>query len=900
MRKWYLKSIEEVKEQLDTSENGLALDQVQERLDKYGENVLPSEPPPSVIKIFIQQFKSPLMYILLIAAVVSFFLKEYMDAAFIFIALLLNSVIGTYQEWNAAKSAASLQKIVPQKALVIRDSHKKEIDVKDVVPGDVIVLEAGLRVPADLRLIRANGLEIDESLLTGESLPVTKNIQILNDESIPLGDRTNIAFASTVITRGSGLGIVTATGWSTEIGKIAKVLSAEDTKTPLVHRMESFTKNITVVILLVAAMLGFFAFNKGFEIDTVFFMAIALAVSAIPEGLPIGITVALSIGMRRMAQRHVIVRKLLALEGLGSCTVIASDKTGTLTHNQLTLKIISFPGEKQFEVTGEGYNPQGGLKGVNHQAGPEFSRLKRLAEIGVLCNEATFYQKDQQWHYYGDSVDIAFLVLGEKLGLRHNELLEQQPSTGIIPFDAQLRYAAAFNQQGDKVRVAVKGAYETILSRCGSMLGTNGLAPLDKEMIEQNASQLAEKGYRVLALADGLIENQDNYDDNDIAGLTFLGLVGMIDPLRQEAKAAVRECRQAGVKVCMVTGDHPLTALSIARELDIAHSKADVITGIELKGCCDKENRPEFLNIVNSKTVFSRVEPFQKQLIVKAMMDNGHFVAVTGDGVNDAPALKEANIGVAMGTGTDVAKETADIVLTDDNFASLVAGIEQGRGAYNNIRKIVYLLISMSVAEILLFTFSIIGGYPLPLLAVQILWLNLVTNGIQDIALAFEPLEGDEMKRKPRPPQEGIFERLMIEQTLVSGVFVGIIGFIAWIFFLDYLKMSEFTARNSLLLLLVFFENYHVLNCRSERKSVFRIPFFSNKILIGAVLLAQGLHVLSMNLPIMQTVLSVEPVSFSQWLYTLVLSVAILLVMEVYKFIKQKKDSNRTAELDQI
>lgn len=422
------------------------------------------------------------------------------------------------------------------------------------------------------------------------------------------------------------------------------------------------------------------------------------------------------------------------------------------------------------------------------------------------------------------------------------------------------------------------------------MLQGDAAVPVDAELIEGDALRLAEKGYRVLALADGCMSSQASYDDHDAADLTFLGLICMIDPLRQEAKEAVEECKQAGVKVCMVTGDHPLTALAIARELGIAAGREDIITGGELHDSYLNETPEELLRIIDTKTVFARVEPTQKQLIVKTQADNGHFVAVTGDGVNDAPALKEANIGVAMGTGTDVAKETADIVLTDDNFASLVAGIEEGRIAYNNIRKIAYLLLSMAVAEVLLFILSIGFGYPLPLIAVQILWLNLATNGLQDMAMAFEPGEGDEMQQAPRSPQEGVFNKIMVQQMFVSGIYVGLVGFLAWIFFLDHLGMNEFTARNSLLLMLVLFENFHVFNCKSERKSLFRIPFFGNKVLLAAVIGAQGLHLLSMHLPIMQRALHLEPVSLTQWIYTLLFSMTIMIVMELFKFIIRKRD----------
>lgn len=890
MTKWYLKSTREVKQRLNTTKNGLSYEEAEHRLAQYGQNVLPGEQSPSIVKIIIQQFKSPLMYILLIAAVGSFLLRHYNDAAFIFFALLLNSIVGTHQEWNAAKRTLALQSIVPLTALVIRAGEKKEVDVKDVVPGDIVILETGLRVPADLRLLTARRLEIDESLLTGESVPVIKCSAVLGGETIPLGDRANIAFAGTMVTRGAGLGIVTDTGLNTEMGRIAEVMTGPETKTPLVLRMESFTKNIIVVISLVIFLVGMFAFCKGFHIETIFFIAVALAVSAIPEALPIAITVALSIGLQRMAGRNVILRKLVALEGLGSCTLISSDKTGTLTHNQLTLKFIFLPEGKEFEVTGEGYTPVGTIKRNKiPPEPPELIRLHRLAETGVLCNEATFYEKDKQWYYHGDSVDIALLVFGEKLGLRRRELLAREAQVGTIPFDARRKYAATFHKKEDGVRVAVKGAHEVLLTQCRTMQKGNNMVPVDGGLIEREALRLAEKGYRVLALAGGLIESKESYDDRDLSDLNFLGLICMIDPLRQEAKRAVRQCKGAGVKVCMVTGDHPLTALTIARELGIAETDGDVITGLELQDSYENKAPEEYLETIDTKTVFARVDPTQKQSIVKAQLDNGHFVAVTGDGVNDAPALKQANIGVAMGTGTDVAKETADIVLADDNFASLVAGIEEGRVAYNNIRKIVYLLLSMAVAEVILFVLSIGWGYPLPLTAVQILWLNLATNGVQDMAMSFEPGEGNEMQKAPRPPREGIFDRIMIQQMAVSGVFVGVVGFCAWVFFLSHLGMSEFAARNSLLLLLVFFENFHVFNCRSEQTSLFKIPFFGNKPLVGTVIFAQGLHVLCMNLPFMQKVLGLQPVEFIHWFSTLLFSTTIIMVLELYKFLQTRQ-----------
>ncbi|MEW6622925.1 MAG: HAD-IC family P-type ATPase [Bacillota bacterium] len=895
MKKWHLHDFNTVLEELETGMDGLSEEQVNERLKKYGENVLPSEPPPSIVKIFIRQFISPLIYILLAAGIVSLFLKEYIDAGFIFTVLLLNSIIGTYQEYNAAKSASALQNVVPHLAQVIRERYKAEIDVKEVVPGDIVILEAGQRVPADLRLIKTNNLEIDESLLTGESLPVAKHTDTLEGEDISLGDRKNIAYASTVVSRGSGLGVVVGTALQTEIGKIAQFISAPaEANAPLVQRMEVFSKNVALAVLGAAAILGMIALARGIEAQAVFFMAVALAVSAIPEGLPVGLTVTLSIGMNRMAQRNVIVRKLVAVEGLGSCTVIASDKTGTLTHNELTVKLLQLPDGKKFVITGEGYNPEGHVKPLEHAVLDEQDKisLRRLIEASVLSNEAAFYQRGETWRYQGDSVDVAFLVLGVKEGIKQEELLKSYPQVGVIPFDAQHRYAAAFHETNGKIRAAVKGAYEALLPMCKTMLNEKGgEEPVDPDHIEQMAFKISEQGYRVLALADGLIDKPAdsnpgeaaNLDETSLTGLTFLGLVGMIDPLRAEAKAAVKESIGAGVQVNMVTGDHPLTALAIARELGIAQSIDQVITGSELAKCCAETESDKFSSIVGSKTVFARVEPLQKQLIVKGLMDKGHFLAVTGDGVNDAPALKEANIGVAMGSGTDAAKETADIVLTDDNFASIVAGIEEGRVAYDNIRKVIYLLVSTGFAEIVLFTLAILLGFPIPLLAAQILWLNLVTNGVQHIALAFEPNEGDVMKRKPRSPEEGIFNPLMIREVLISGAFMGIVAFGLWAYLVGYLGWHEFAARNSVLLLMVLFENFHVLNCRSERKSIFRMPFFSNRLLIYAIIIAQAIHLVSMQIPFMQMVLSIEPITFVQWFTTMLIASTVLITMEIFK-----------------
>jgi magnesium-transporting ATPase (P-type) len=518
-------------------------------------------------------------------------------------------------------------------------------------------------------------------------------------------------------------------------------------------------------------------------------VAVALAVSAIPEGLPVAMTVALSIGVNRVAKRNVIVRKLTAVEGLGSCTCIASDKTGTLTVNQQTVKLISLLSGERFTVSGEGYVGEGEVLTeagniINHEAR---LRLEEIARTSVLCNEASLLRDNREWKHHGDAIDVALLAFAYKLGLYPESVRREVETVGEIPFESERRYAAKFYREGKRVNVAVKGAIEAVLPFCQSIRIGEWIVGVNSEKIEKEALSLSENGYRVLAIAYGELGDGKEprvFEEKDMPPLTLLGLVCFIDPLRPEAKEAVEKCKRAGVRVVMITGDHPAKALAISRELSIADSWKDLVTGKQLAEIGSPEN-PEFLNTVKSVHVFARVTPLQKLHIVDGLIKSGHFVAVTGDGVNDAPALRKANIGVAMGSGIDVAKDTASIIVTDDNFASIVAGIEEGRFAYDNIRKVTYLLISTGAAEIVLFTLALFVGLPLPLFAVQLLWLNLVTNGIQDVALAFEAGESEAMNRPPRKPKEGIFNKLMVQQTVVSGTTMGLLSFGVWYWLLE-------------------------------------------------------------------------------------------------------------------
>lgn len=874
---------------VQSSREGLSEEQAAERLAEFGPNSLPAKKPPGIVTIFLHQFLSPLIYILLTAGSVSLFIGEATDAFFIFAVILLNAGLGTFQEWKAEQSASALQNLLQIYALVLRDGGKKRIAGEDLVPGDVVLLEEGSRIPADLRLFEAYNLTTDESLLTGESQSVAKQTERL-PEHLPLSERSNMAFAGSTVSSGRGSGVVIATGLRTELGQIAKAVTlAETTKPPLLIRMEGFARQISYVALGFIGVLAAISITKGLSYAEVFFMAVALAVSAIPEGLPVAMTVALSIATTRMARRQVIVRKLTAVEALGSCTCIASDKTGTLTVNKQTVKVVGLPGGKIYAVSGEGYAGVGRVTTAEGEEpdSAEYRNLERLVKTAVLCNDATLTEQSGIWEHQGDAVDVALLALGYKMSLHPATVAAEAEILHDIPFASEHKYAARFYRQNETIEVAVKGAPEAILPFCSTMQIQTGTVPLVRDTIGDEVQALAEGGFRVIAAAHGILAEGGSakLDEQAIPPLCFLGLIGLIDPLRPEAKQAVAKCQRAGVRVVMITGDHPATALSIARELGIAGSSSEMVTGSELEEIGSAEI-PQFLERVKGATVFSRVPPLQKLVIVDALRRLGHFVAVTGDGVNDAPALRRANIGVAMGSGTDVAKDTASLIIVDDNFASIEGGVEEGRFAYDNIRKVIYLLISTGAAEITLFTLALCTGLPLPLLAVQLLWLNLVTNGIQDVALAFEGGEPGTMEKPPRHPSEKIFDRLMVQQTIVSGLAMGLTAFATW-WWLIQTGWQELAARNLILLLMVLLENVHVFNCRSERISAFGIPFRRNRLLIVGVLVAQSVHQLAMHLPLMQKILRVAPVTMTQWFCMLILALSLLLIMELFKILNR-------------
>lgn len=885
-------AIAKIFELLKTSKQGLSTDEVAKRQAQYGTNSLPSKKNAGFVVIFFKQFISPLVFVLLFAAIISIFLGHSTDAGFIFFVLFLNAIIGAVQEFNAQKNAKSLEKIVSSKAFVTRNGEMFEVNAEGIVPGDVIYLQSGDKVPADIRLYECNNLIINESLLTGESMNVTKDIKVQLSDNCTIGDRLNMAFAGTMVSSGRGKGIVTSIGLETQLGTIAKHLHGASTKTPLIIRMEAFTKKISLFIVLIVVIMGIIFYLQGNPIEEILILSVAIAVASIPEGLPVAITIALSIASKRMSKRNVIVKNLPAVEALGSCSYIATDKTGTLTVNELTTTAVSFPGEDVWHITGKGITPEGEVKIPATVADTKKANdlINAIALNSLLCNDAILKLKDDLWVATGDAVDISLMVFAHKKNITRASTENLYTRIAEIPYESENQFQATMHQADSYKIISLKGATERLLTMCSKMHRLAGEVELDAELILAESNRLGEQGFRVLAVAGAQGRDFDinDFEAGKISGLTFFGLVGMIDPLRDESKNAIFVSKQAGINVAMVTGDHPTTALYIAKDLNLAVDENDIVTGNQLKQINDKDGE-DFDHLVMNSHVFSRVEPTQKLEIVKSLMRNGHFVAVTGDGANDSPALKVSNVGIAMGkTGTDVARESADLILTDDNFSSIIAGIEEGRVAYSNIRKVIYLLISTGAAEFLIFVLSILLGLPMPLTAVQLLWMNLVTNGIQDVALAFEKAEGDELSRPPRPMDEAIFNKLMIKRVLMTSSIMSIVSILVYKYYLD-LGLGQFAASNAILLLMVLFENVMIGNCRSETKSAFSISPFKNPFLLLGTLAAQGLHLIAMHVPFLAKMLDIRPVPLKQWGILFLLSLTVLAVVEIDKLIDFKK-----------
>ena len=869
---YYNKEITEIEFELNTSNKGLTHGEVIERQKNHGKNILPKKKNDSIFKIFITEFKDPMIILLLVAIVVSIIAGELFDAIAISVIVLIDALMGTYQENKANNTADSLSKLIKTKVKVIRDDKVVSINAENLVIGDYILLESGDIVSADMRIIEAHNLMIDESVLTGESTQVNKNSEIIEKDDVIISEQTNMLFSGTTVLTGRAKAFVVNIGLETEVGKIANSLnSAEDEKSPLTIRVEKLSKQISILVLIIAIIVTIVLISKNVPYNEIFLSAIALAVSAMPEGLPLALTMSLTIASNKMAKKNAVIRNLKSAEALGSCTVIASDKTGTLTVNEQTAKKIILPNNEEYNITGTGYNFNGKVSGNNIEL------AKEIALLGVINNEATIDNEN----FVGDSIDIAFQVLGKKLNISTYELNILE----MIPYESENKYSAVFYEIDNEVYCTVKGSLEVVKSFCSNINLISDKVNSNK--LENQNEKLSSDGYRVIALARGKIKKQDKYSINDIKNLSFMGMVGFIDPIREEVSLSIKKCYKAGIKVLMITGDHPLTAFSIAKELKLTNDKNQVATGLEI----DKEYEnglDNFDKFIKNKIVFARVTPLQKLKIVESLKRQGEFVAVTGDGVNDTPALKSANIGVAMGSGTDIARETSDMIIVDDNFETIVKGLEEGRVAYANIRKIILFLISCGLAEVLFFCLSILIDLPMPLIAIQLLWLNVVTDGIQDFALSFEKAEKDILNEKPRNPKESIFNKDLMKEIIISGTIIGLIVFVVWYYLIKVQNMDLVLARSYIMTLMVFIQNIHVFNCRSEYQSVLKTSVKSNLLIVIGVIFSVMLQLVVLNVPVFANLLNISAIPYMHLLILFLISLTILIVMEIYKFINKK------------
>jgi len=889
--KWYQMEITSVFSELKSRPEGLTISEVEERRAQHGLNRLPEEEGLSPIQVLLHQFKSPLIYILIVAAVVTALLEEYIDTGVIAAVVILNAIVGFIQEYKAETSVRALKNMVVAKAQVIRDGAKMEIPSEELVPGDIVTLASGAKVPADLRLFEVNELRAEEAALTGESVPVEKTVKQITEENLTPGDQINMAFMGTVIVNGRAKGIVVETGSRTVIGHIARdVRGLEVTETPLQRKIVKFAQFIGLLVLASAAAIVALGIFLGMTLTDVFITAVAAAVATVPEGLPIVVTVTMAIGITRMARRNAIIRKLPAVETLGSTTIICSDKTGTLTKNEMTVKAI-YDGQHGFEVTGSGYDPEGEILHDWDQADEEsLKKLHTVLRIGLLCNESRIIEEDGQVGIDGDPTEGALIISAVKGGLSLEDEKKDYPQVGIIPFESERGFMATLHRQEDGMVIFLKGAPEKVLDMCQTL--PSGEA-LDRERVVKTGERFAEDGLRVLAMAykridNNLLPEQFNHDHlgND---LVFAGLQGMIDPPRQEAIEAIQGCKKAGIRVAMITGDHAVTASAIGRIMGLEKNKEPAITGKELEEMSDED----LFSKVQKTSVYARVSPQHKLRIVQQYMSHGEVVAVTGDGVNDAPALKAAHIGAAMGkTGTDVAREAADMVITDDNFASIFHAVEEGRIVFDNIRKVTMFLIPTGFAAIISILVSMILEIPIPFVAAQLLWINLVTNGLQDVALAFEPGEKDIIKRKPRNPKEGIMSRLMIERSIIVGTIISVGVIFIYKAALDNGYSLEY-ARTMAMTTMVLSQFFQAWNSRSETQSVFRVSLLSNPFLFYSMVAAFIAQVAVIYIPGLQWVFRTVPLSGEDWVKATLIAVSVVIGVEIDKEIRRRSKSSK-------
>ena len=877
---WHHLPVDEVEDLLGTNiKQGMDLFEVKHRQEHFGPNILTPKKGKSTLVRFFLQLNNPLVIILLAAGGITAVLKDPTDALVIFGVVLINAVVGFIQESRAEQSIAALSKTMTTEAVAVRNGMVIRIPATELVPGDVVQLQAGARVPADLRLVSSRDLQITEAALTGESLPVEKDSSLQIDHDAPLAERRNMAYASTLVTYGVGTGIVVATGDITEIGRISQLISnATELETPLTRKISQFSRVLLVAILVLAAITFGIGLLRGQPVVDTMMAAIALAVGAIPEGLPAALTITLAIGVSRMARRRAIIRNLPAVETLGSTTVICSDKTGTLTQNQMTVQEIRTLGG-MYSVEGVGYQPVGAISG----AWTEDHAVAETLKAGFLCNDSQLVEGESGWMIQGDPTEGALLVSARKGQLNPDRTL--YPATlDSIPFDSQHQFMATLHDDG---MVYIKGAAEVLLERCANVLTPSGKTETTGiDTFRQAMEQMASRGLRVLAFARLQKTGAEKITFDDITGLTLLGLQGMIDPPRPEVIAAIQASQKAGITVKMITGDHALTAVAIGRQIGLCRDGCtSVLTGADLSKLTDSE----LIEQVEEVNIFARVAPEQKLRLVEALQAKGHVVAMTGDGVNDAPALKQANIGVAMGiTGTEVSKEAADMVLTDDNFASIEAAVEEGRGVFDNLTKFIAWTLPTNLGEGFVLLAAIISGATLPILPIQLLWINMVTAGILGSTLSLEPKEPGLMERKPRNPDSPILSKALILRILLISLVILIGAFGLFEYSLSQ-GASIAEARTVAVNVIIFVEIFYLFNARSLTLSVFKIGVFSNPWVIGGTLLMVVIQMAYTYIPVMNQAFGSAPLSLEMWGNVLTFGLAAFLLVELEKWLRRRQ-----------
>ncbi|HDR5140316.1 TPA: calcium-translocating P-type ATPase, SERCA-type [Bacillus anthracis] len=867
---WYGMRAHEVEESTNTNVKvGLTEKEAEGRIKKFGTNELEEAKRPSALMVFLAQFKDFMVLVLFGATIVSAFLGEYIDSIAIVAIVIINGILGFFQERKAEKSLEALKELAAPQVTVLRNGKWVKAPSKALVLGDVIKFSSGDRIGADVRLVEASSLYIEESALTGESVPVQKKVEALQGQDVSIGDQKNMAFMGTMITRGSGTGVVVATGMNTAMGQIANMLqNAEQMETPLQRRLEQLGKILIIVALVLTALVVLAGVYQGNEVYHMFLAGVSLAVAAIPEGLPAIVTVALSLGVQRMIKKRAIVRKLPAVETLGCASVICSDKTGTMTQNKMMVTHM-WSGGELWKVTGQGYEPNGSfMKGEKEINAAKTKALYQLLTFGSLCNNANIIQKKKAYVLDGDPTEGALVAAAMKAGITREALKGKFEIIRELPFDSTRKMMSVIvrDREGKKF-VVTKGAPDVLLQMSQTILWGDKQQPLSelyRKEVQAAIHSLGSQALRTIAVAFKPLKVTDSIEhERDVEkDFMLVGIQGMIDPPRPEVKQAVKECREAGIRTVMITGDHKVTAMAIAEQLSILPQGGRVVEGVELASM-DVE---ELENVVEDTYVFARVSPEHKLKIVKALQNKGHIVAMTGDGVNDAPAIKTADIGIAMGiTGTDVAKEASSLVLLDDNFATIKSAIKEGRNIYENIRKFIRYLLASNVGEILVMLFAMLLALPLPMVPIQILWVNLVTDGLPAMALGLDKAEGDVMKRTPRHPKEGVFARGFAWKIISRGFLIGAVTLVAFIIAYNQHPNELKYAQTVAFATLVLAQLIHVFDCRSEHSVFHRNPF-GNVYLVGAVIISLLLMLVVIYYPPLQPIFSTMPIQARDWL----------------------------------